>query len=159
MATDISIALEELLDKTGADVDFLREAVRALVQELMEIEVTRQIGAARHERTPERKTHRNGYRHRSWDTRVGTIDLHIPKLRRGSYFPSWLEPRRRAEKALLAVVQEAYKSELDPVWWTQETGIREMSIKEVQACRERIDHTHLSFVPRPFVSCVRAANP
>lgn len=108
MATDISIALEELLDKTGADVDFLREAVRALVQELMEIEVTRQIGAARHERTPERKTHRNGYRHRSWDTRVGTIDLHIPKLRRGSYFPSWLEPRRRAEKALLAVVQEAY---------------------------------------------------
>jgi len=108
VATDISIALEELLDKTGADVDFLREAVRALVQELMEIEVTRQIGAARHERTPERKTHRNGYRHRSWDTRVGTIDLHIPKLRRGSYFPSWLEPRRRAEKALLAVVQEAY---------------------------------------------------
>src|SRR5690606_27160911 len=66
------------------------------------------ICTARHERTPERKTHRNDYRHRSWDTRVGTIDLHIPKLRRGSYFPSWLEPRRRAEKALLAVVQEAY---------------------------------------------------
>ena len=78
VATGISIALEELPDKTGADVDFLREAVRALVKELMETEVTRQLGAARHERTPERKTHRNGYRHRSWDTRVGTIDLHIP---------------------------------------------------------------------------------
>ena len=106
MATDISIALEELLDKTGADVDFLREAVRTLVQELMEIEVTRQIGAARHERTLERKTHRNGYRHRSWDTR-GHHHLHIPKLRRGSYFPSWLEPRRRAE-GVLAVVQDLH---------------------------------------------------
>src|SRR5690606_23259916 len=108
VATDISIALEELLDKTGADVDFLREAVRALVQELMEIEVTRQIGAARHERTPERKTHRNGYRHRSWDTRVGTIALRIPRLRQGGYLPCFLEPRRRAERALLSVIQEAY---------------------------------------------------
>ena len=89
-------------------MDFLREAVRALVKELMGIEVTRQLGAARHERTPERKTHRNRYRLRSWDIRVGTINLHIPKLRPGSYFPSWLEPRRRAEKALLAVVQEGY---------------------------------------------------
>src|SRR5690554_6617445 len=89
-------------------MDFLREAVRLLAQHLMELEVSRQIGAERHERTPERVTHRNGYRPRLWDTRVGTIELRVPKLRQGSYFPSLLEPRRRAEKALVAVVQEAF---------------------------------------------------
>src|SRR5690625_4376771 len=102
MATDFRIALQELLDKRGADVDFLREAVRMLAQQLMELEVSRQIGAERHERTSERVTQRNGYRDRTWDTRVGTIDLRIPKLRQGSYFPSLLEPRRRAERALVA---------------------------------------------------------
>ena len=80
MATDLSIALQELLDKAGADMDFLREAVRLLAQHLMELEVSRQIGAERHERTPERVTHRNGYRPRLWDTRVGTIELRVPKL-------------------------------------------------------------------------------
>lgn len=79
MATDLSIALQELLDKAGADMDFLREAVRLLAQHLMELEVSRQIGAERHERTPERVTHRNGYRPRLWDTRVGTIELRVPK--------------------------------------------------------------------------------
>src|SRR5690625_711807 len=108
MATDIRIALEELLDKRGADIDFLREAVRMLAQELIELEVSRQVGAERHERTSERVTYRNGYRDRAWDTRVGTVDLRIPKLRKGSYFPCLLEPRRRAEKALVAVLQEAY---------------------------------------------------
>ena len=108
MATDLSIALQELLDKAGADMDFLREAVMLLAQHLMELEVSRQIGAERHERTPERVTHRNGYRPRLWDTRVGTIELRVPKLRQGSYFPSLLEPGRRAEKALVAVVQEAF---------------------------------------------------
>ena len=67
-----------------------------------------QIGAEHGERNPERVTHRNGYRNRTWDTRVGTMDLRIPKLREGSYFPSLLEPRRRSEKALLAVIQQAY---------------------------------------------------
>src|SRR5690606_34997897 len=86
VATDLSIALQELLDKAGADMDFLREAVRLLAQHLMELEVSRQIGAERHERTPERVTHRNGYRPRLWDTRVGTIELRVPKLRQGSYF-------------------------------------------------------------------------
>src|SRR5947207_7115333 len=74
----------------------------------MEAEVAAQIGAGRYERNGERTTQRNGYRSRPWDTRLGTLELAIPKLRQGSYFPSWLEPRRRAEQALVAVVAEAY---------------------------------------------------
>ena len=77
-------------------------------QMVMELEVQAQTGAAKHERMAERKTQRNGYRERAWETRVGEIPLRIPKLRYGSYFPSLLEPRRRAEQALLAVVQQAY---------------------------------------------------
>ena len=88
--------------------DFLREAVRWMVHELMEAEVSAQVGAERYERNPERTTQRNGTRTRQWDTRVGTIELQIPKLRTGSYFPSWLEPRKRSEQALVAVVAEAY---------------------------------------------------
>jgi putative transposase len=88
--------------------DFLHEGVRWLVQELMEAEVSAQIGAGRYERTDERTTQRNGYRPRPWDTRVGTINLAIPKLRSGSYFPSWLEARKRGEQALISVVAEAY---------------------------------------------------
>ena len=88
--------------------DWLRAVVERVVRELMEAEVSAQIGAGRYERTEERTTQRNGYRHRLWDTRVGTLELAIPKLRAGSYFPSWLEPRRRAEQALVAVVAEAY---------------------------------------------------
>jgi transposase-like protein len=91
------------------DVDFLREGISVLAQAVMEAEVTALTGVAHGERDPERRlTSRNGYRERRWDTRVGTIDLAIPRVRDGSYFPSLLEPRRRAERALLAVVQEAY---------------------------------------------------
>ena len=102
--------LLELLRKRGmdGDVDFLREALRVLVDGIMDAEVSAQIGAQHGERSPERVTYRNGYRNRTWDTRVGTMELHIPKLREGSYFPSLLEPRRRSEKALLAVIQQAY---------------------------------------------------
>ena len=109
MARD-SIDLLELLRKRGVDgdVDFLREALRVLTDALMDAEVTARIGAERGERSPDRLTYRNGYRSRQWDTRVGTMELRIPKLREGSYFPSLLEPRRRSEKALLAVVQQAY---------------------------------------------------
>ena len=105
-----SMDLLELLRKRGmeGDVDFLREALQVLVEGIMEAEVSAQIGAEHGERNPERVTHRNGYRNRTWDTRVGTMDLRIPKLREGSYFPSLLEPRRRSEKALLAVIQQAY---------------------------------------------------
>ena len=95
--------LSELLRKRGmdGDVDFLREALRVLVDGIMDAEVSAQIGAQHGERSPERVTYRNGYRNRTWDTRVGTMALHIPKLREGSYFPSLPEPRRRSEKALL----------------------------------------------------------
>jgi transposase-like protein len=89
-------------------VDFLREAMGVLVQAIMEAEVTTQTGAEHGERSASRLTQRNGYRDRPWDTRVGTLDLQIPRVREGSYFPSLLEPRRRSERALLAVVQQAY---------------------------------------------------
>ena len=110
MTDELSIGLTKLLRKAelDGDVDFLREGVRVLSQALMEQEVTAHIGAERHARTPERTGQRNGYRERRWDTRVGTIDLHVPRVRDGSYFPALLEPRRRAERALVAVVQEAY---------------------------------------------------
>jgi putative transposase len=89
-------------------LDFLRESLRWVVQELMEAEVSELIGAERGERSEQRLTHRNGYRARSWQTRAGEIELAIPKIRRGSYFPSFLEPRRRSEQALVSVVQQAY---------------------------------------------------
>jgi putative transposase len=105
-----TIALLEYLRNTGMDLDgdFLRESIALLTHLLMEAEVSEQIGAERYERSNDRLDHRNGYRERSWETRVGDIPLRIPKLRRGSYFPSFLEPRRRAEKALMAVIQSAY---------------------------------------------------
>src|SRR5258708_9237796 len=108
--TNFRMALLDLLhkDEQGADPQFLRDGVRLLAQELMDAKVTEAIGAAPYERTDKRVTSRNGVREREWDTRVGTIELAIPKLRQGTYFPSLLEPRRRHERALLAVVQEAY---------------------------------------------------
>ncbi len=108
---DDNMALLETLRKAmaGGDVDVLREGVRLLAQAIMEAEVTELTGLPKGERDPERRlTNRNGYRERRWDTRVGSIDLAIPRVRDGSYFPSLLDPRRRAERALLAVVQEAY---------------------------------------------------
>ena len=110
MTAGQSIDLLGLLRKAGVepDADFLREGVRVLTQALMEAEVSAHLGAERHERTPERAGQRNGYRERQWDTRVGTIDLKVPRVRDGSYFPTLLEPRKRAERALAAVVQEAY---------------------------------------------------
>jgi hypothetical protein len=110
MADELRIGLSGLLRKAQmeGDAEFLKEGVRALSQALMEMEVEEHIGAARHERTPGRKGQRNGYRQRIWDTRVGAVELSVPRVRDSSYFPSLLEPRRRAERALSAVVQEAY---------------------------------------------------
>jgi putative transposase len=108
---DDSMALLETLRKATAtsDIDVLREGVRVLAQAIMEAEVTELTGLPHGERDPERRlTSRNGYRDRRWDTRVGSVELAIPRVRDGSYFPSLLEPRRRAERALLAVIQEAY---------------------------------------------------
>src|SRR5512144_266912 len=90
------------------NVDFLREMVGFTAQRLMELEVEGHTGAAYGEKDPDRLAQRNGYRDRTWETRAGTIELRIPKLRKGSYFPGFLEPRRMAEKALTAVIQEAY---------------------------------------------------
>ncbi len=95
-----------LLEEDG--VDFLRESLLWVVQQLMEAEVSELVGAEHGERSEERLTHRNGYRPRRWDTRAGELELAIPKIRRGSYFPSFLEPRRRSERALVAVIQQAY---------------------------------------------------
>lgn len=106
------IAADGALDKglEGSDGDFLREGLQGFVQRLIEAEVAELIGAGRYERTVDRQTYRNGSRERKWQTRLGELALHIPKLREGGYFPSFIEPRRRAEKALVSVVQEAYVS-------------------------------------------------
>ena len=110
MADDRMVLFETMRKAIAdGDADFLRDGVKALAQAVMEAEVTELTGLPHGERDPERRlTHRNGYRERRWDTRVGTVPLSIPRVRDGSYFPSLLEPRRRAERALLAVVQEAY---------------------------------------------------
>ncbi len=110
LADELRMALLELLRKAELerDADFLREGVRVLSQALLELEVSQHLGAERHERTAERTGQRNGYRERSWDTRVGTLELQVPRVRDGSFYPALLEPRKRAERALVAVVQEAY---------------------------------------------------
>lgn len=105
--TDDRMALIELIEK-GADGDLVREMLAFAAERMMEAEVGARTGAAHGDRDPGRLVQRNGYRERGWDTRAGRIELEIPKLRRGSYFPSFLEPRRTAEKALTAVIQEAY---------------------------------------------------
>ncbi len=105
--TEDKIALRALLEK-GSDATFLREMIGFAAERLMQLETEGLCGAGPGERTAERRNQRNGYRDRDWETRAGTVELRIPKLRRGSYFPAFLEPRRMAEKALTAVVQEAY---------------------------------------------------
>ena len=96
-----------LLEK-GSDTTFLREVIGFAAERLMQLETDTLCGAAPGERSADRTNQRNGYRDRDWQTRAGTVELRIPKLRRGSYFPGFLEPRRMAEKALTAVIQEAY---------------------------------------------------
>ena len=111
MAGADRMTIEEVVKQVLLDehADVIREAVKAVAAEMMELEVSELIGAELGERRPEdRATHRNGYRARRWDTRAGEVELQIPKIRQGSYFPSFLEPRRRSEQALLAVVQQAY---------------------------------------------------
>ena len=151
--------LLELLRKRGmdGDVDLLREALRILVDGIMDAEVSAQIGAQHGERSPERVTYRNGYRNRyrnrTWDTRVGTMELHIPKLREGSYFPSLLEPRRRSEKALLAVIQQAYVEgvstrRVDDL--IKALGCDGISSSQVSRICEQLDEVVESFLGRPL---------
>ena len=150
-----SVNLLELLRKqaAGGDLDFLREAVAVLAEAVMEAEVAEQAGAAYGERSPERITRRNGYRPRRWDTRAGSIELQIPKLRQGSYFPALLEPRRRAERALLAVVQQAYVEgvstrRVDDL--VRSLGCEGISKSQVSRICAELDSVVTSFLERPL---------
>jgi putative transposase len=145
-------AVEKLLSSEHADV--IRESVRLVVAELMEAEVAELVGAEFGERAPERRTtQRNGYRERSWETRVGELELAIPRLRSGpAYFPSFLEPRRRAEQALVAVVQEAYVNgvstrKVDRV--VEQLGVRMTKDQVSRLCR-RLDEQVVAFRERPL---------
>ena len=150
--TNDRIALAELLEK-GSDVDVLREMVAFMAERLMAADVDAKVGAEHGERSAERENWRNGYRERDWHTRAGTIPLKIPKLRRGSYFPGFLEPRRASEKAMTAVIQEAYvqgvstRSVDDLVKALGMTGI---SKSQVSRLCEELDERVGQFLDRPI---------
>ncbi|WP_414476460.1 IS256 family transposase [Microvirga sp. M2] len=150
--TDERMALIELIEK-GADADLIRDMLAFAAERLMNLEVEALTGAPTGVRSPERLNHRNGYRERAWDTRAGRIDLAIPRLRKGSYFPAFLEPRRTAEKALTAVIQEAYvhgistRSVDDLVKAMGASGI---SKSQVSRLCEEIDERVNAFLARPI---------
>ena len=150
--TDEMMSLHSLIEK-AADADLLREMIGFAAQRIMELEVGGLTGAAYGEKSPERLAQRHGYRDRLWETRAGTVELRIPKLRRGSYFPAFLEPRRMAEKALTAVIQEAYihgvstRSVDDLVKAMGMTGI---SKSQVSRLCEEIDGRVKAFLDRPI---------
>ena len=152
MTANDMMTLRALLEKSS-DADLLREMIGFTAERLMAVEVESLTGAAHGERSPDRLTHRNGYRERSWETRAGTVALKIPKLRKGSYFPGFLEPRRMAEKALTAVVQEAYiqgvstRSVDDLV---QAMGMSGISKSQVSRLCGEIDDKIQSFLDRPL---------
>jgi transposase-like protein len=150
--TDDRMALTQLLEK-GSDSDLLREMIGYVAQRLMQLDVDGLVGAAHGERGEERENWRNGYRDRDWHTRSGTVPLRIPKLRRGSYFPAFLEPRRSAEKALAAVVQEAYVQgistrSVDEL--VKALGMTGISKSQVSRLCEEIDERVNAFLERPL---------
>src|SRR6185437_8218035 len=150
--TDEMMNLRALLEKSS-DADLLREMIGFTAQRLMELEVEGCTGAGYGEKSQDRLVQRNGYRDRSWETRAGTVELRIPKLRRGSYFPGFLEPRRLAEKALTAVVQEAYvhgvstRSVDDLV---KAMGMSGISKSQVSRLCVEIDEKVKAFLSRPI---------
>jgi putative transposase len=150
--TDDRMALLELIEKS-ADADLVREMLGFAAERLMEAEVQARTGAAHGARDPARQVQRNGYRGRAWETRAGRIELEIPRLRRGSYFPSFLEPRRTAEKALTAVIQEAYihgvsTRAVDDL--VKAMGGSGVSKSEVSRLVEEIDGRVNAFLTRPL---------
>jgi putative transposase len=150
--TNDRMALIELIEK-GADTDLVREMLAFAADRLMEAEVAARTGAAHGARDPGRLVQRNGYRERAWDTRAGRIDLAIPKLRKGSYFPAFLEPRRTAEKALTAVIQEAYvhgisTRAVDDL--VKAMGASGISKSQVSRLCEEIDERVNAFLARPI---------
>lgn len=150
--TDMRMALAELLEK-GSDADLLREMVGFVAQRMMDLDVEGICGAQHGERSAERSNWRNGYRDRNWETRSGAIPLKIPKLRRGSYFPGFLEPRRTAEKALTAVIQEAYVQgistrSVDEL--VKAMGMSGISKSQVSRLCEEIDERVNAFLQRPL---------
>jgi putative transposase len=155
MAERARMTAAQLADKLLASehADVLRESVAWMAAQLMEADVSAQIGAELGERTPDRVTHRNGYRSREWDTRVGSIQLAIPRLRQGSYFPGFLEPRRRAEQALVAVVQEAYVNgvstrKVDRL--VEQMGLHQLSKDQVSRLCGGLDEQVRVFRERPL---------
>src|SRR6476469_10975154 len=150
--TDDMMNLRTRVEKTP-DADLWREMIGFAAQRLMELEVESQTGAAYGEKKPERLAQRNGYRDRIWETRAGAVELRIPKLRKGSYFPGFLEPRRMAEKALTAVIQEAYvqgvstRSVDELVKAMGMTGISKSQVSRL--CGE-IDGKIAAFLDRPL---------
>ncbi len=150
--TDDKIALRALLEK-GSDTTFLREMIAFAAERLMQLETEAICGAGHGERSADRLVQRNGYRDRDWETRAGTVELRIPKLRRGSYFPGFLEPRRLAEKALTAVIQEAYvqgistRSVDDLV---KAMGMQGISKSQVSRLCGEIDERVQTFLTRPI---------
>src|ERR671928_2110605 len=150
--TDARMALLELIEKR-ADTDLVREMLAFAAERLMDLEVEARTGVPAGARSPERLNHRNGYRERAWDTRAGRIDLAIPKLRKGSYFPAFLEPRRMAEKALTAVIQEAYVQgvstrAVDDL--VKAMGLAGISKSQVSRLCEEIDEKVKTFLDRPI---------
>ena len=150
--TDDRMALQALLEKSP-DADYLRQMIGFAAQRLMELDIESRTGAAHGERSSERLAQRNGYRDRDWQTRAGTVELRIPKLRKGSYFPSFLEPRRMAEKAIAAVVQEAYVQgvstrSVDEL--VQAMGMDGISKSQVSRLCEELDEKVKPFLGRPI---------